>query len=173
MDKASLDRAWNYFRTVNGVGLRAIAALPADQLDSHPIPNMRTPKELVIHQYQIIRDLTKAIADGDAVDSTPFEEAAAARIRTKDELLAFCRESWDAGARTVASLTDAQINATVKTPWGHDFPGFVMYQVLTDEYWHHRGQVYCYLRALGVEPPSLYDTANNEPAFKETQAAGA
>lgn len=173
MNKATFDKSWNYFRTVNGVGLRAIAALPADQLDSHPIPNMRTPKELVIHQYQIIRDLTQAIVDGQAFDSTPFEEAAAKRIKTKDELLAFCRESWDAGAKNAAKVTDAQIQGQVKTPWGHDFTGAVMLQILTDEYWHHRGQLYCFLRALGAVPPSLYDTENNEPGFKEQQEAGA
>jgi uncharacterized damage-inducible protein DinB len=173
MNKASFDRSWNYFRTVNGVGLRAIAALPADQLDSHPIPNMRSPKELVIHQYQIIRDLTQAIVDGEAIDSTPFEEAAAKRIKTKDELLAFCRESWAAGAKSVAKVTDAQVQGTVNTPWGHSFTGYVMLQTLTDEYWHHRGQLYTYLRALGAEPPSLYDFENNEADFKEQQEAGA
>jgi uncharacterized damage-inducible protein DinB len=169
MDKATFDKVWNYFRAVNGVGLRAIATLPADQIDSHPIPNMRTPKELVVHQYQIIRDLTKAIVDGQAVDSEPFEEAAAARIKTKDELLAFCRECWADGAKNAAAITEAQLNGTVKTPWGHDYLGSVMLRILTDEYWHHRGQLYCYLRALGVEPPSLYDTKNNEPAFQENQ----
>lgn len=172
MDKTTFDRAWSYFRTVNGVGLRVVASLPTDQLDSHPIPKMRTPKELVVHQYQMIRDLTQAIVDGQAIDSTERESAAAARIHSTEELLAFCREAWDAGTRNVASLTEAQINGTIKTPWGHDFPGFIMLQALTDEYWHHRGQLYCYLRVLGAEPPSLYDTANNEPAFKETQAAG-
>ena len=26
-----------------------------------------------------------------------------------------------------------------------------------DEHWHHRGQLYVYLRLLGKEPPNLYD----------------
>ena len=26
-----------------------------------------------------------------------------------------------------------------------------------DEHWHHRGQLYTYLRLLGKEPPMLYD----------------
>jgi uncharacterized damage-inducible protein DinB len=170
VDKKTFDKAWNYFRTVNGVGLRAIALLPEDKLDSHPIPGMRTPKELVVHMYQILEDLPRAIANGQAVDSTPAEGAAAARIRTKAELLQFCRERWDAAAKIAAGLTDAQLAGTVKTPWGHDLPGHVMHQVLNDEYWHHRGQLYCFLRALGIAPHSLYDTQNNEPEFAETHA---
>ena len=46
MNKAAFDRTWNYFRTVNGVGLRAIALIPDDQLDAHPIPGMRSPTPL-------------------------------------------------------------------------------------------------------------------------------
>ena len=171
MNKASLEQSWDSFRTVNGIALRAIAALPADKLDSHPIPNMRTPKELVCHMYQIVRDLTDAVARGEAVDSTPAEQAAAARIKTQDELLTWARASWDAGAKTVAGLKDEQVEGIVKTPWGHDFSGHVMMQILFDEFWHHRGQLYCYLRALGVEPPMLYDFEHNEPAFQQRQQA--
>ena len=171
MNKAEFDKSWNYFRTVNGVGLRAIARLPEDRLDDHPIPNMRTPKQLVIHTYQIVRDITQGILDGNLVDSEPAEKAAEARIRTKAELEAFCREAWAAGAKNAAAIGDAQLSGIVTTPWGHDLPGAEFYQVLNNEYWHHRGQLYCHLRAMGVEPPGLYDRANNEPEFRESQPA--
>jgi uncharacterized damage-inducible protein DinB len=48
-----------------------------------------------------------------------------------------------------------------------------MLQVLMDEYWHHRGQLYCHLRSLGIAPPSLYDFEGNEPAFQQAQSSGA
>ncbi len=171
MDKSTFESSWNYFRTVNGVGLRVIAALPEDQLDAHPIPGMRTPKEMVVHMYRMVFDLTKAVIDGQAVDSTPLEAADGARIRTRDELLAFCRESWDAGAQHAAALTEAHLKGMVKTPWGQPHSGAIMLQALYDEYWHHRGQLYCYLRLLGGAPPSLYDTEHNDPGFKENPAA--
>jgi len=172
MNKADLTQAWDYFRTVNGVGLRAIAALPEGKLDATPIPGMRSPKALVIHQYQVLKDLTESAATGTLVDSTPSEEAASAKIHTLAELLAWCRSCWDEGDRTVAGLTDAQLVAMIKTPWGHDFPGSVMFRYVNDEYWHHRGQLYCFLRALGVTPPGLYSTSENDPAFKDRAKAG-
>src|SRR5438105_897019 len=140
MDKASLLRAWDEFRAVNGIGLRAVAALPEGALDAHPIPNMRSPKELVCHTYQILADLTAAVARGEAWDSTPDEEKAAQSIHSRDELVAWCRAKWDEADRTVRGLTDAQVAGIVKTPWGHDFTGHGMIRILLDEYWHHRGQ---------------------------------
>ena len=170
MDKASFDRAWNYFRAVNGVGLRAVALIPDDQLDAHPIPGMRSPKHLVIHIYTTVRGLMRSIVDGKVVDEEPVEAATEARIKTKDELLRYCRECWDDAAKIAGSLTDAQLSGTVTTPWGHTWNGAEAFRILYDEYWHHRGQLYCYLRALGVAPHSLYDTKNNDPEFAETHA---
>ncbi len=166
MNKASVTQAWDHFRAVNGVGLRAIAMIPTDKLESHPVANMRTPKLLICHMYQSIAELTAAVVKGEATDPTPAEEKAALGIHTTDELVAWCKEKWNEAERNVASLTDAQITGTVKTPWGHDFSGHGMLDVLYNEYWHHRGQVYCYLRALGLAPHSLYDYEHNAPAYQ-------
>jgi uncharacterized damage-inducible protein DinB len=47
-----------------------------------------------------------------------------------------------------------------------------MFVLMNEEFLHHRGQLYAYARALGVEPPMVWDFANNEPAFQpRTQAA--
>jgi len=166
VNKASVTQAWDHFRAVNGIGLRAIASIPTDQLDSHPIANMRTPKELVCHMYQIIDELTAGVAKGEVSDPTAAEEKAAATLKTNDQLIAWCQERWNAAEKTVRGLTDAQITSTVKTPWGHDFSGHGLLDVLYNEYWHHRGQLYCYLRALGVAPHSIYDFENNAPAYQ-------
>jgi uncharacterized damage-inducible protein DinB len=171
MNKAALTQAWDYFRTVNGVGLRAIAALPEDKLEATPIPGMRSPKALIIHQYQVLKDLAESAKTGTLVDSTPFEEAAAAKIHTRAELLTFCRACWDDADRTVAGLTDADLERIIKTPWGHDFPGSVMFRFVNDEYWHHRGQLYTFLRALGIAPPGLYSMSENDPAFQDKAKA--
>ncbi|MEP7027465.1 MAG: DinB family protein [Candidatus Eisenbacteria bacterium] len=173
MNKAVLTPSWDYFRTVNGVGLRAIALLPTDQLDTHPIPGMRTPKEVVVHMYQNIEGITAGVASGEIRDFEAEEKATADKIKSTDALVAWCRAQWDAGHTTFQGLTDAQVQADVKTPWGFAFPGFIMLQILSDEYWHHRGQLYCYLRALGIAPPSIYDFAHNEPAFQPAQKSGA
>ena len=173
MNKTAMTMSWDYFRTCNGVGLRAIALLPSDKLDAHPIANMRTPKELVVHVYQSVDEITRGIATGSISDFEAQEKAEAAKIHTTPELLAFCKERWDRAHRTMQGLTEAQADSIVKTPWGHDFPAPVMLQVLVNEYWHHRGQTYCQLRALGIAPPSLYDFEGNEAPFQQAQTSGA
>jgi len=171
VNKAELTQVWDNFRMAHGIGIRAIELLPADKLDAHPIPFMRTPKQLVCHMYQIPPALTAAVAKGEAVDSTPAEEKAAASIQTRDELVAWCKKNWADAEKTFAGLTDAQVKGTVKTPWGHDFTGHGMIDILVNEYWHHRGQLYTYLRALGVAPHSLYDFEHNAPEFQGAPSA--
>jgi uncharacterized damage-inducible protein DinB len=112
---------------------------------------------------------TGAVPDG----MEEQEPAHAASIRSRDDLVRFCRQCWDAADRAAKTVTDAQLQAMVKTPWGRDFPGFVMFTIVNDEFLHHRGQLYVYLRAMGVEPPMLWDFGHNEPAFQPQAAAQA
>ncbi len=164
MNRESITRSWDYVRQVQGVGLRAVAALPEAALDTHPIPNMRTPKELAVHLFSCLNEFPRAVRDGRVGDYDGTTVASS--LPSKADLLAWCRRQWEEGTAIVQTLTDAQIAGVVKTPWGSDFPGFVMMQIAEDEFWHHRGQLYTYLRALGVEPPMLYDYENNEAAFQ-------
>jgi len=71
----------------------------------------------------------------------------------------------------VQSLTDEKITRMVKTPWGESFPGFVCVQIIYDEHLHHRGQLYAYLRQLGIEPPFMWDFEHNAPEFQPRAAA--
>lgn len=171
MDKAFITRSWDYFRQVQGIGLRAVAALPEASLDAHPIAGMRTPKEIAVHLFAGMHEFPKAVREGRVGD---YDEATiAAGLKTKADLVAWCRRQWVEGSAIVQTLTDAQIAGTVETPWGVSFPGFVLMKIAEDEFWHHRGQLYTYLRALGVEPPMLYDFEGNDPAFQPKAAAQA
>ena len=150
--------------------LRAVEALPAGSLDQHPVAGMRTPKELVVHLFTMVREFPTAVREGAVRD---FDEAKiAAGIADKAALISYCRAAWHEGDAAVATLTDGQIGAMVKTPWG-DHHGFVMLQILNDELWHHRGQLYVFLRALGVEPAMLYDYEHNDPEFRSKEQATA
>ena len=171
MNQASIAQSWDYVRQVQGVGLRAVAALPEASLDTHPIPNMRTPKELAVHLFSCLHEFPRAVRDGKVGDYN--DTTVAASLTSKADLLAWCRRAWDEGNAVVSTLTDAQIAGMVQTPWGSDFPGFVIMQIAEDEFWHHRGQLYTYLRALGVEPPMLYDYEGNETAFQPKAKATA
>jgi uncharacterized damage-inducible protein DinB len=170
MNKQTLLQSWDQIRQGNGIVLRCIAALPEDKLDSHPIQNMRTPKELVVHLYNdVLKVMTEGIPRGSVNDydlSRKVEMQLAAGLTTRAALLQFARDCWNAADRAVRSMTDAQLTAQIQTPFGMNPPGFVLMEITRDEFNHHRGQLWAYARALGVEPPSIYDFANNEPQFQ-------
>ena len=174
MNRQTLLQMWDLARQRHGIALRLIAGLPADRLDSHPIPDMRTPKELVVHLYDaVIRGIAEGVLRGEIADDEKNEKSIASGLKSRDELLKFARDSWAAADKAVNSITDAQLAADVKTPWGMSMPGGMLFGVTHDEFLHHRGQLYAYSRALGVAPPMIWDFANNEPAYQPKAQAHA
>jgi uncharacterized damage-inducible protein DinB len=165
MTKQSLMPWWDHMRQANGIALRLIEALPSDKIDACPIPNVRSPKELLVHVYgSMLRTIPAGVVRGEI--AMLDERAMAAGIRSKDDLLRACRECWGEADRAVQAVTDAQLQAIVKTPWGTDLPGHICMGVIHDEFFHHRGQLYAVLRALGRDVPMMWDFAHNAPEFR-------
>ena len=174
MTKQQLTHMWDMMRQRHGIGMRCIEAIPADQLDSHPIPNMRTPKELVVHLYDVvIKAMVEGVLRGQIVADESAETKIAAGIKNRDQLLQFARTCWNAADMSVNQITDQQLMANVSTPWDFSAPGYIMFGTTQDEYLHHRGQLYAYLRALGVAPPMLWDFAHNAPEYQPKAQAHA
>jgi uncharacterized damage-inducible protein DinB len=171
MTKAYLEKFWDHFRTVNGITLRAVQAVPANKIDARPCQDMRTPKELVTHMYNTLRTIADGIGKGEFALGEEDDARIAAGIHSHDELLRFALDSWQAADRAVQALTDEKVAGLVKTPWGESFPGFVCVQIIYDEHLHHRGQLYAFLRQLGIEPPFLWDFEHNAPEFRSRAAA--
>jgi uncharacterized damage-inducible protein DinB len=173
MNQQSLAMLWDHVRQVQGTVLRGVEAIPDDKLDSHPIPNMRTPKELVVHVYSMV---LRAVAEGAASgsikdDAEKNEKATAASLTSKGALIQYCRDNWAAADAAIKKVTDEKLNAIVATPWGMSMPGFVCVQVISDELLHHRGQLWAYLRAMGTgEPPFLWSFDKNHAEFQPNAA---
>ena len=170
MNKAALDAYWDHFRAVNGITMRAIAAVPKDKIDSRPCKDMRTPKELISHMYNSMRAIADGAVKGEIELTDELDAKAAAKLKTHDDLTRFATDSWKAADKAIQSLGDAQISGMVKTPWGVSFPGFVCANIIYDEHIHHRGQLYAYLRQMGVAPPMMWDFENNAAEFQPKQA---
>lgn len=164
MNRSIVGYMWEEMRLINGVTLRAIAAIPKDKIDAHPIAGMRSPKELVAHMYTSMRTVAEGIGKGGVTDDERADSGV--ELRTLDDMLRYARDCWKAADRVMPTLTDSQIQAMVKTSWGSDFPGHVCATIIYDEHLHHRGQLYAFLRALGAEPPFLWDFENSEPEFR-------
>ncbi len=171
MNKAHVNQFWDHFRTVNGITARAVQALPADKIDAKACKDMRTPKELVAHMYNAMRSVAEGTARGEITWSEEEDKKVAAGLKSHADLVRLASESWKATDAAVRSLTDEKLAGLVKTPWGESFPGFVCVQIIYDEHLHHRGQLYAFLRQLGVEPPFLWDFEHNAPEFQQRAAA--
>lgn len=170
MSRLSHLTAWDQMRMRHGVTLRLLEQVPAGKLTSHPIAGMRTPVELVVHVYASMRQLAESVRTGTLAE---FDEAAAAAaITTPQQLLAFVSEAWAAADREARKVTDVQLGATVKAPWGA-FPGSAMYGFVHDEYLHHRGQLYAFVRTFGIEPVMVWDFDHNAPEFRPGAAVQA
>ena len=164
MDKQALLGSRGYFDMVHGVTLRAIGALANEDLDFRPKPGMRSPRELIYHIYAFERALVDATRNGkfgpEAEKSSNPEtaegKAAIAGLTTVAALQQFARDCHKAAGDMIATLTDEQIQGPVEASYG-SFPAWQFFQFAYDEHWHHRGQLYTYLRLLGKEPPMLYD----------------
>lgn len=63
-------------------------------------------------------------------------------------------------------MSDEKLSGLVETPWGVSFPGAACLGIALDESLHHRGQFYAYLRALGAEPPNMWDFEHNAPEYR-------
>jgi uncharacterized damage-inducible protein DinB len=164
MNKQELTNRRQYFNLVHGVTLRAIAALEDRDLDFRPRPGMRTPRELVFHIYSQEKLLAEAARAGNmtlemANRSNPEDPSAASELgglTTVHDVLTFAGGCHDAAERIFQDLSEPDVGRQVESPFG-SYPAWQYFIFAYDEHWHHRGQLYAYLRLLGKEPPMLYD----------------
>lgn len=172
MNTAQLATAWDRLRLANGIALRLVEMIPEGRLDDRLVPGMRTPKELVVHLYLMgLREVVESVARGEIREFS--EEEACAPIQSKGALLKLCRDSWQAANDAVRSITDAQLEADVKTPWGRSIVAKSLIGVARDEFHHHRGRLYTYVRLMGLVPPDMYDFTNNAEEFRPRAPASA
>jgi uncharacterized damage-inducible protein DinB len=164
MNRTAFLSSWDHLRILHGITARLVELLPADKLDSNPIPKMRTPKQLVFHLYgQMLRDVTNGLVNGEVKQA---DDAAVGAIKDKADLVRFVKECWSEADRTAKMVTDAHLSSVVKTPWGFEMPGGMAWTVINDEYLHHRGQLYAYLRALGQDVPMMWDFEHNAAEYR-------
>lgn len=165
MNQQTLERRWDLIRQQYGIYLRLLESIPEDRLQDHVVHGMRTPAELIAHTSgSIVRDFARGIASGE-IKKAADERAVAARLSSRGEALAFAQGCWDDANAAMSSVGEKELEATVKTPWNMSFPGKAVLNMLSDEFLHHRGQLYVFARAAGGEPPFLWSFDNNATEF--------
>ena len=153
-----------YFHAVSGVTVRAIGQFTDEELSFRPQPGMRSAGELIFHLCAQEKALAEACPAGkmtaeDASAMVPETQPAPAdlaRVDTVAGAQAFARDCHQAATAAWMSLTEETLNRDVESPFG-TYPAWKFFNFAYDEHWHHRGQLYTYLRLLGKEPVMLYD----------------
>ena len=167
MNKQEKERAWDQFRQKYGIYLRLLEAFPEQQYHTHPIPGLRTFAEQVTHMSgTIVRDIAQGIAKGEITAVEGAEPKAAAALTSKSAMMSYAKQCWIEANAAVATIGDAQLSATVPTPWHMTFPGWVGFNIMSDEFLHHRGQLVAYARMCGVQPPVIWGFGDNAPEFR-------
>jgi uncharacterized damage-inducible protein DinB len=164
MNRSELLAKRDYFNLVHGVTIRAIRTLADHELDFRPRAGMRTPRELIFHIYAQEQIVAEAAQQGQftpeiANRSNPEDPscaAAVAALATVDDAVAFAEACHGAAEKIFRSMSEETVARTVESPFGQ-YPSWRYFFFASDEHWHHRGQLYTYLRLLGKEPPMLYD----------------
>ena len=86
----------------------------------------------------------------------PSRTAAVSALATVADAVGYARACHDAAERIFRALSEDDVVRPVNSPFG-TYPAWQYLMFAYDEHWHHRGQLYTYLRLLGKEPPMLYD----------------
>lgn len=167
MDKPTLDAMWDYMRQKYGIYLRVLEAIPADRFGDAPIAGMRTPTQIVVHTSgTIVRDIAEGVASGTIAAEEGGEDAIASTLASKDAVLDFARDCWNRADAAIGKAGDEQLAGPVDNPWGIPLNGTFAMAVLNDEFLHHRGQLFAYVRACGGEPPFMWGFQENPEGFQ-------
>ena len=167
MNRQWLDGMWDHTRKKYGIYLRALDAIPADRFHTPPIEGMRSPSQLVVHTSgSIVRDIAEGVASGTIGADEGSESEVAASLADKAAVMAYARDCWNRADAAIAKVGDAQLEGPVANPWGMALNGTFAMVILGDEFMHHRGQLFAYVRACGAEPPFMWGFDANEPEFR-------
>jgi len=167
MNKQWLDGMWDHMRQKYGIYMRVLEAIPEGRFHAHPVPGMRTPTRMVVHTSgSIVRDIAEGVASGKITADEAGEDALAAGLESKADVLDFALACWDRADAAIRESDDGELGAGVENPWGIPLTGTFAMVILNDEFLHHRGQLFAYVRACGAEPPFMWGFEDNAPEFR-------
>ena len=86
----------------------------------------------------------------------PSRTAAVVALATVADAVGYARACHDDAERIFRAMSEGDVVRPVNSPFG-SYPAWQYLVFAYDEHWHHRGQLYTYLRLLDKEPPMLYD----------------
>jgi uncharacterized damage-inducible protein DinB len=127
----------------------AIGAIPSEQLGFRPAPDMMSARELALHMMGTYRFLRAGLGENDwSLESYKIEGP----FETTAELLTEFDGIYRDVREKLAGFPSDAFELRVK-PFGVEQKISAMARAIADHEIHHRGQLFVYLRLLGVTPP--------------------
>jgi uncharacterized damage-inducible protein DinB len=146
---------------------RVLERVPENQLDWRPHQKARTLGELAMHVAVVPGGVAEFVASPSPVQAPDFTdpklEAASELVPTLDQSIAKARQ-------VLSGMEDADLLATWRLMQGERelFAGpriTMLRAIMLNHWYHHRGQLSVYLRALDVPIPSIYGPSADENPF--------
>jgi len=140
---------------IREVTLDTARLFPGGNLNPKPVPGMRSAGQILAHILDT--EIAVAMAIGTGVWRFGQGPHRLSRLETF--------ERWSAATRRrtleyLANLDDDRLWQPAEAPDGAPLSVFLLFQTIAENEIHHRGQLFVYLRLLGLEPPWLYGGPN-------------
>jgi uncharacterized damage-inducible protein DinB len=134
--------------------VRTLQAFPEQHLFSYAAPGMRSAAELFKEILEMERAIVRGMATGEWLYGTTSKE-----IATKEGLLEAFESLRSQTVEWWKKITAERLMAIQDDldGWGPTTTNLNRMIYALENEIHHRGQVYVYLRQLGVEPPAFYE----------------
>ena len=146
---------------------RVLERVPDSQLAWRPHQKARTLGELALHVATVPGGVAEFVASPSPAQAPEFTDPSP---RNASELIPALEESITKAKTALASLDDAAVLETWRLMQGDRelfaVPRIAMLRsVMLNHWYHHRGQLTVYLRALDIPVPSIYGPSADENPF--------
>ncbi|WP_439481469.1 DinB family protein [Cyclobacterium plantarum] len=129
--------------------LEAIETMPNDLLDYKPHESAMSFKEQITHIGGAMASICQGFLMGEEMGFDHKVEP-----QTKEQMSAFINQCYDYGKKTIASLSQEEMEEEIDS-----FAGKItrrqMVGLVDDHTTHHRGAAISYIRANGIQPPAF------------------
>ena len=146
---------------------RVLERVPDNQLAWRPHQKARTLGELALHVATVPGGVAELVASPSPAQAPQFTDPSP---RHASDLIPALEESITKAKAALARLDDAAVLETWRLMQGDRelfaVPRIAMLRsVMLNHWYHHRGQLTVYLRALDVPVPSIYGPSADENPF--------
>ena len=146
---------------------RVLERVPEDQLDWRPHQKARTLGQLAMHVASVPGGVAEFVASPSPVQAPDFTDP---KLQGASELVPTLDQSVAKARKLLGGMEDADLMATWRLMQGERelFAGprmRMLRSIMLNHWYHHRGQLTSYLRALDVPLPSIYGPSADENPF--------